>query len=112
MRHVRLHSCAVQHGSATLRPSSTRGAPMMAISSRTAATAFASLLLMSSAFAQTTTPATTAPAATAENKAERGAKRAPAEKKAEKPRPAASLDCPKEADTKSLHGKGRKKFMS
>src|ERR1700682_4385418 len=106
MRHARLHSCAVQHGSATLRPSSTRGAPMMTISSRAAATAFASLLLMSSAFAQTTTPATPAPAATP------APKMAPAEKKAEKPRTAASLECSKEADAKGLKGKERKKFRS
>jgi psiF repeat len=75
---------------------------MMKLSSRAAATAFASLLLMSSAFAQTTAPATPAPAA----------KAAPAEKKAEKPRSAASLECSKEADTKGVHGKERKKFMS
>jgi len=74
---------------------------MMTLSSRAAATAFASLLLMSSAFAQTAAPAT-APAA----------KMAPAEKKAEKPRTAASLECSKEADTKGVHGKERKKFMS
>ena len=73
---------------------------MMTISSRVAATAFASLFLISSAFAQT--PATPAPAA----------KAAPAEKKAEKPRTAASLECSKEADTKGVHGKERKKFMS
>ncbi|WP_172842845.1 PsiF family protein [Bradyrhizobium erythrophlei] len=71
----------------------------MTLSSRAAATAFASLLLMSSAFAQATAPA---PAA----------KAAPAEKKAEKPRSAASLECSKEADTKGVHGKERKKFMS
>lgn len=77
---------------------------MMTISSRVAATAFASLLLMSSAFAQTTPPpaATPAPAA----------KAAPAEKKAAKPRTAASLECSKEADTKAVHGKERKKFMA
>src|SRR6202040_3430034 len=76
--------------------------PMMTISSRAAATAVASLLLISSAFAQTTAPAA-APAT----------KTAPAEKKAEKPpRTAASLECSKEADSKSLHGKERKKFMS
>jgi hypothetical protein len=75
---------------------------MMTFSSRVAATAIASLFLMSSAFAQTTTPATPAPAA----------KAAPAEKKAEKPRTAASLECSKEADTKGVHGKERKKFMS
>ena len=70
---------------------------MMTISTRAAATAVASLLLMSSAFAQTA--ATPAPAT----------KAAPAEKKA---RTAASLECSKEADGKSLHGKERKKFMS
>jgi hypothetical protein len=37
---------------------------------------------------------------------------APAEKKMEKPRTAASLECSKEADTKGVHGKERKKFMS
>jgi hypothetical protein len=75
---------------------------MMTISSRAAAAAFASLFLISSAFAQTAAPATPAPAA----------KAAPAEKKAEKPRTAASLECSKEADTKGVHGKERKKFMS
>jgi hypothetical protein len=76
---------------------------MMTMSSRAVATAVASLLLMSAAFAQTTAPATPAPAT----------KTAPAEKKAEKPpRTAASLECSKEADGKSLHGKERKKFMS
>jgi hypothetical protein len=76
---------------------------MITISSRVAATAFASLFLISSAFAQTATPpATPAPAA----------KAAPAEKKAEKPRSEASLECSKEADTKGVHGKERKKFMS
>ncbi|HTE92092.1 MAG TPA: PsiF family protein [Bradyrhizobium sp.] len=73
----------------------------MTISTRTAATVVASFLLMSSAFAQTAAPAT-APAT----------KAAPAEKKADKPRTAASLECSKEADGKSLHGKERKKFMS
>jgi hypothetical protein len=34
---------------------------------------------------------------------------APADKK---PRSAASMECSKEADAKSLHGKDRKKFMS
>jgi hypothetical protein len=75
---------------------------MMTISSRVAATAFASLFLISSAFAQTTAPAAPAPAT----------KMAPAEKKAEKPRSAESLQCSKDADAKSLHGKERKKFMS
>ena len=79
---------------------------MTTISSRVAATAFASLLLVSSAFAQTTAPATPAPAATP------APKMAPAEKKTEKPRTAASLECSKEADAKGLHGKERKKFRS
>lgn len=74
---------------------------MMKIASRVAATAFASALMLSFAFAQTPTPATPAPAD----------KMAPA-KKAEKPRSAASLECSKEADTKGVHGKERKKFMS
>lgn len=76
---------------------------MMTLSSRAVATAFASLLLMSSAFAQTTTPAPTATPTP---------KMAPVEKKTVKPRTAASLECSKEADGKSLHGKERKKFMS
>jgi psiF repeat len=77
---------------------------MMTISSRVAATAFASLLLMSSAFAQTTTPATPAPA-------EKAAPAPAAEKKAQKPQTAESLACSKEADTKNIHGKERHKFM-
>jgi hypothetical protein len=60
---------------------------------------------MGSAFAQATAPAAPAPAAPA-------TKMAPAEKKAEKPRTAASLECSKEADAKGLHGKERKKFRS
>ena len=81
---------------------------MMTISSRLAATAFASMLLVSSAFAQTTAPATpAAPAATP------APKMAPAEKKAEKPaRTAASIECSKEADAEGLKGKERKKFRS
>jgi len=72
---------------------------MISLSSRAVATAFASVLLMSTAFAQTSAPAA-APAATT------------AAKKAEKPRSAASLQCSKDADAKTLHGKERKKFMS
>jgi CelD/BcsL family acetyltransferase involved in cellulose biosynthesis len=75
---------------------------MMTFSSRAAATAIAALLFFSPAFAQTTAPATPAPAA----------KAVPAEKKAAKPRTAASLQCSKDADAKKLHGKERKKFMS
>jgi hypothetical protein len=69
---------------------------MMTISSRAAALAVASLFLVSPAFAQTAAPAMAAPSA----------------KKMEKPRSAASLECSKEADAKSIHGKERKKFMS
>ena len=76
---------------------------MMTIASRAAATAFASLFLISSAFAQTTPPAA-APAPAAKT-----APMAPTTKKA---RTAASLECSKEADTKGIHGKERKKFMS
>jgi len=76
---------------------------MITISSRVAATAFASLLLFASpVLAQTTAPAaksdTAAPAAT--------------DKKAAKPHSAASIECSKEADAKGLHGKERKKFRS
>jgi hypothetical protein len=86
---------------------------MTTLFSRAAGAALASLLLMSPVFAQTTAPATPAPAAkTAPAKAEPAPKMAPAEKKAVKPRTAASVECSKEADTKSLHGKERKKFMS
>jgi hypothetical protein len=74
---------------------------MMTLSSRAVATAFASMLLMSSAFAQTAAPAP-APAAP------------PAAKMDKKPveHSAASLECSKEADAKGLHGKERKKFRS
>jgi hypothetical protein len=67
---------------------------MMTLSSRAAATAFASVLLMSSAFAQTAAPA------------------AKTETKAPVVHTAASLECSKEADAKGLHGKERKKFRS
>jgi hypothetical protein len=76
---------------------------MINLSSRVAVTAIASLLLVGSAYAQTPAPA---PAAKSDTKM------APAEKKAEAPRTAASLECSKEADGKTLHGKERKKFMS
>ena len=81
---------------------------MMTFSSRAGATAIASLLLVGSAFAQTTAPAAPVPAA----KTAPAPKMAPAEKKAEKPRTAASLQCSKDADAKGVHGKERKKFMS
>jgi hypothetical protein len=76
----------------------------MIFSSRAAATAVASLLLFSPAFAQTTTPAPAAKTAPAP--------KAATEKKVEKPRTAASLQCSKDADAKGVHGKERKKFMS
>jgi hypothetical protein len=80
---------------------------MMTLSSRVAATAIASLLLVGSAFAQTTAPAAT-PAAPA------AAPAAPAAKAEKKPmvRTAASLECSKQADEKGLKGKERKKFRS
>jgi hypothetical protein len=74
----------------------------MTMSSRVIAIVAASLLLGGTAFAQTMAPATPAPAS----------KMAPAAKKVEKPRTAASLECSKEADAKGLHGKERKKFRS
>jgi hypothetical protein len=78
---------------------------MMTLSSRAVATAFASVLLMSTAFAQTTAPAP-APAAPA------AAPAATSEPAAKKPRTAASMECSKEADAKGLHGKKeRKPFM-
>ena len=67
---------------------------MMTLSSRAAATAIASLFLMSSAFAQTAAPA------------------AKTETKAPVAHTAASLECSKEADAKGLHGKELKKFRS
>jgi hypothetical protein len=103
-RHSPLYSSAVQHRSARLPDLQPEVLSMTTISSRVAATAFASLLLVSSAFAQTTAPAAPTPTP--------APKMAPAEKKAEKPRTAASLECSKEADAKGLKGKERKKFRS
>ena len=76
---------------------------MTKISTLATATAV-SLLLVCSAFAQTTAPAKT--------DATKTETKAPAEKKAGKPRTAASLECSKEADAKGLHGKERRKFRS
>jgi len=76
---------------------------MTKISSLATAAAVASLLLTGSAFAQTAAQA---------KDATKTETKAPAEKKAEKPRTAASLECSKEADAKGLHGKERKKFRS
>jgi|tagenome__1003787_1003787.scaffolds.fasta_scaffold19951598_1 hypothetical protein len=78
---------------------------MTRISAFATATAVASLLLMGAATAQTTAPA-------AKTEAPKADAKAPAEKKAEKPHSAASLECSKEADAKGLHGKERKKFRS
>jgi hypothetical protein len=90
----RLYSSAVQHRGATLPLSLTPEVPAMkTISSRAIATAFASMLLMGSAFAQTAAPAAKAEKAPAVHSA-------------------ASLECSKEADAKGLHGKERKKFRS
>jgi hypothetical protein len=76
------------------------GVLMMTLSSRAVAAAFASLLLASTAFAQTATAPAAAPATTA------------APKKAEKPKSPESIECSKQADEKGLHGKERKKFRS
>ena len=67
---------------------------MKTISSRALATAFASILLMGSAFAQTPAPA------------------AKTDTKAPMVHSAASLECSKEADEKGLKGKERKKFRN
>jgi hypothetical protein len=74
---------------------------MMTLSSRAVATAFASLFLMSAAFAQTPAPAPKAAAPAAK-----------ADTKAPVVHSAASMECSKEADAKGLHGKERKKFRS
>ena len=71
---------------------------MTKISSLATATAVVSLLLMGAASAQTTAPAKT--------DATKTEAKAPAEKKAEKPRTSASLECSKEADAKGLARQG------
>jgi psiF repeat-containing protein len=75
---------------------------MLKISSLATTTALAAFLLTGAAFAQTTTAAPKDTAKTASK-----APTTPEEKKA---RSAASLECSKQADAKSLHGKERKKF--
>jgi predicted outer membrane protein len=75
---------------------------MPKISSLATATALAAFLLTGTALAQTTAPAPKGAA-----KTETRAAPTPDEKKA---RSAASLECSKQADAKSLHGKERKKF--
>jgi hypothetical protein len=75
---------------------------IMTILSRVTAVAFASVLLMGTAMAQTQTQTPAAPAAAP-----------PAATKSDgKPHSAASIECSKEADAKGLHGKARKKFRS
>ena len=87
---------------------------MMKISSLATAAAVASLLLMGAASAQTTAPAKSDATKTDATKtdATKTETKAPAEKKAEKPRTPGSLECSKEADAKGLHGKERRKFRS
>ena len=77
---------------------------MMKISSLIAATAVASLFLTGAASAQTAAPA--------KPEATKTEAKAPAVKKAEKPRTPGSLECSKQADEKGLKGKERKKFRS
>ena len=79
---------------------------MTKISALVTATAIASLLLMGAVSAQTAAPAKTE-APKAETKTEA---KAPAAKKAERPRKPGSLECSKQADEKGLKGKERKKF--
>jgi phosphate-selective porin len=81
---------------------------MTKISSLVTATAIASLLLMGAASAQTAAPAKTE-APKADTKTET---KAPAAKKAEKPKTPGSLECSKQADEKGLKGKERKRFRS
>jgi hypothetical protein len=69
---------------------------MMTLSSRVAATAVVSLLLVGAAFAQTPAPAAAPPAKT----------------KAPVVHSEISIKCSKEADAKGLHGPERKKFRS
>ena len=80
---------------------------MTKISSLITATAIASLFLMGAVSAQTAAPAKTEAPKTETTKTET---KAPAAKKAEKPRTPGSLECSKQADEKGLKGKERKKF--
>ena len=82
---------------------------MTKISSLVTATAIASLLLMGAVSAQTAAPAKPEAPKTDTTKTET---KAPAEKKAEKPRTPGSLECSKQADDKGLKGKERKKFST
>jgi len=82
---------------------------MTKISSLITATAIASLFLMGAVSAQTAAPAKTEAPKTETTKTEA---KAPAAKKAEKPKTPGSLECSKQADEKGLKGKERKKFRS
>ena len=73
---------------------------IMTLASRLAVVAIASLFATGTAFAQTAAPAAKTDAATT------------TDKKAPKEHSAESLECSKQADAKSLHGKERKKFRS
>jgi hypothetical protein len=84
----------------------------MTLASRATAVAFASLFLMGTAFAQAPAAAPAAPAAKSAPAATPAAPAAKAEAKPKAERTAASLECSKEADTKGLKGKERKKFRS
>ena len=77
---------------------------MTKIFSLVTATAVASLLLTGAVSAQTAAPAKT--------EAPKTETKAPAAKKAEKPRTPGSLECSRQADEKGLKGKERKKFRS
>ncbi|WP_299805197.1 PsiF family protein [Tardiphaga sp.] len=82
----------------------------MKFSSRAAIAAFASLMLIGAASAQSP-----APAPTPMTKSAPVAKTAPeakSEAKTAKPRTEVSLECSKQADAKGLHGKERHKFRS
>jgi hypothetical protein len=84
---------------------------MTKISSLVTATAIASLLLMGAVSAQTAAPAKTETTKTEAPKAETKTEaKAPAAKKAERPRKPGSLECSKQADEKGVKGKERKKF--
>ena len=79
---------------------------MMKFCSRATVAAFASLMLIGAASAQT--PAPTPAPATQTTPAEKMAPGA----KAAKPRTEVSLECSKQADAKKLHGEERRKFRS
>ncbi len=83
---------------------------MMKLSSRAAIAAFASLMLIGAASAQS--PAPTPAPTTKSTPAETTAPAAKTEAKTTKPRTEVSLECSKQADAKGLHGKERHKFRA